>query len=228
MKLFLFDIDGTLLDTHGLGRQAAEAALQTVFGQPISSAGLSFSGKTDTLIFRELLDRAREDGHAFEDFEATHTATLDAYQEEMHARAATARVEALPGAVALVERLAQNEAALGLVTGNLQPMAYLKLQPLGLDGFFPVGGFGSDNEDRNRLPALAAQRAEDHHRRPFVGREVVVIGDTPRDIECARAFGATAVAVATGRFDRDALAPHKPDVLLDTLEETKALLGSLA
>ena len=227
MKLFLFDIDGTLLDTHGLGRQAAEAALQTVFGEPISSTGLSFSGKTDTLIFRELIGRAQEEGHAINDFSTTHAATLDAFQEEMYARTATARVEALPGAIGLVERLVSENAALGLVTGNLQPMAYLKLQPIGLESFFPFGGFGSDEEDRDRLPAVAAQRAEAHHGRPFAGQEVIVIGDTPRDIACARAFGATAVAVATGRFDRDALATHEPDVLLDTLEETEALLGAL-
>ena len=228
MKLVLFDIDGTLLQSHGVGRQAAEAALLAVLGRPVSSEGLSFSGKTDTLIFRELLDRETEAGRSIGDFETAHAATLDVYAQEMHARMGEAHVEALPGATALVERFAdEGTHALGLLTGNLEPLAYLKLQRIRLDAHFPFGAFGSDHEDRNCLTALAASRAEAHYGRPFAGREVVVIGDTPRDIACARAFDATAVAVATGRYDREALANHTPDLLLDTLEEVDDLLNTL-
>ncbi len=221
MKLLLFDIDGTLLRIRGLGRVCVDNALCAYFGRAVSSDGVSFSGKTDPQIFRELI--VREAGDA----DVALPPILDAYQAEVRARLETLHVHPLPGAVELVGRLSRRrDVLLGLLTGNVEPMAYLKLRHIGLDRHFAFGAFGSDHEDRNGLPAIALGRAAAHTGRPFRPEDTVVIGDTPRDIACARAVGARAVAVATGRFDRAALAMHRPDLLLDSLEDAEvALLG---
>ena len=106
---------------------------------------------------------------------------------------------------------------MGLLTGNLEPLGYGKIARIGLGpAELPFGAFGSDAADRNALPAIAAQRASAALGREVTGADLVIIGDTPRDIACARAAGATAVAVATGRHGADELA--EADVVLETLE----------
>jgi phosphoglycolate phosphatase-like HAD superfamily hydrolase len=223
VKLFLFDIDGTLLHTNGLGRRSVEATLLAHHGRPISTAPVSFSGKTDPQIFREILREVVEEAA----LDGAVAAALATYQAEMHRRMGEAELVLLPGVRPLLERLADADAPLGLLTGNVEPMAYLKLARLGLDGFFAFGAFGSDHEDRNCLAGVAVARAEARTGRRFAGRDVVVIGDTPRDVACGRAVGAFVVAVASGHFDRAALAAHAPDLLLDSLEEAEPLLDLL-
>ncbi|MEM1042597.1 MAG: HAD hydrolase-like protein [Bacteroidota bacterium] len=222
MNLLLFDIDGTLLTTNGAGRGAVESALAELTGQPISADGISFSGKTDPQILREVLtqngvDAAWTNGRFAE--------VVESFRQTMHRLFDPDGTDELEGAAALVERLhADDRVQLALLTGNLSEMAYLKVGAIGLgETHFPFGAFGSDAEDRNALPAIAVERAHAHGDRSFEAGEVIVIGDTPRDIACARAYGARAVAVATGRFDRDALAEHEPDALLDDLADTDAV-----
>ncbi|MDX1421128.1 MAG: HAD hydrolase-like protein [Rubricoccaceae bacterium] len=224
MKLLLFDIDGTLLHTHGLGRSTVGDAMQATLGRTVPTAHVSFSGKTDPQIFREIL-RTEVDERALDEAVAT---AVEAYEASVRTRIPEAQVTALPGVRPLLDHLATTDLPLGLLTGNLQPMAYLKLGRVDLGGFFPFGAFGSDHEDRNALPEVAIARAEAHTGRCYEGRDVVVIGDTPRDIACGKAAGTVTVAVATGRFDRDALAAHEPDLLLDTLEEMDRLLDAVA
>ena len=134
--------------------------------------------------------------------------------------------EARPGVSDLLARgYAQRERHLGLVTGNVEPIAYEKLSAHGLDEYFPVGAFGSDHAERNRLPELATRRAADHTGRAFRPHEhAVVVGDTAHDIECARAVGAQAVAVCTGRYGRDDLSQHDPDLLFDSLGDPSAFV----
>ncbi len=227
MKLLLFDIDGTLLTTNGAGRGAVESALSDLTGHPISAEGLSFSGKTDPQILREVLaqngaDAVWTDGRFAE--------AVEAFRQAMHRLFDPAATEALEGACALIGRLhADERAQLALLTGNLHEMAYLKIGAVGLgEAHFPFGAFGSDSEDRNALPALAAERAATHAGPSFRPADVVVIGDTPRDIACGRLGGCTTVAVATGSYDRAALAEHEPDLLLDSLAEAEALVDLLA
>lgn len=215
--VLLFDIDGTLLQSHGVGRRSIEAAIVEIFGRPFDTSDISFSGKTDTQIFREILEAAAEAGFAVSEVEATASRFGATYHTHMERNLPDARVEGLPGAVDLVHRLGAEGVPLGLLTGNLQPLAYAKVRHLGLGpAEFPFGSFGSDHADRNALPAIAAGRASDHLGREITGEDLVVIGDTPRDIECARAVGATAVAVATGHYEVDALT--EADVVLETLE----------
>ena len=226
MKLLLFDIDGTLLTTNGAGRPAVEAALSTLIGRSISTEGVSFSGKTDQQILREVLTRSGADDDLLN---GRFHEVVEAFRQTMHRVFDPGEADALDGACALVEQLHTDERAqLGLLTGNLQEMAYLKVGAIGFDEeHFPFGAFGSDHEDRNELPAIAVERAAAHAGRSFGDGDVVIIGDTPRDIECGRVGGCLTVAVATGRFDRETLAAHEPDVLLDSLADAEAFIASV-
>lgn len=213
--VLLFDIDGTLLQSHGVGRRSVAAALADVVGETYDFSDLPFSGKTDPQIFREVLDGATERGIDIGD--ATVEAFATAYRREMEAGLVTATVEALPGGVDLVRQLAADRVALGLLTGNIEPIAYDKIERIGLGrDEFPFGAFGSDHADRNALPEVGARLATAHLGREVATTDLVIIGDTPRDIECARAAGAAIVAVATGHYSADEL--READVVLDTLE----------
>ncbi|MEP0548268.1 MAG: HAD hydrolase-like protein [Rhodothermales bacterium] len=226
MKLLLFDIDGTLLTTNGAGRPAVEAALSHVAGFPVSTEGVSFSGKTDPQILREVLTRNGADDALLN---GRFADVVEAFRATMHDLFDPAETDALDGATALVDRLhGDDRFQLALLTGNLQEMAYLKVGAIGFDdGHFPFGAFGSDHEDRNALPAIARQRALAHTSRAYGDADVIIIGDTPRDIECGRLGGCRTIAVATGRYDRAALAEHDPDVLLDSLTDAEAFIASI-
>jgi phosphoglycolate phosphatase-like HAD superfamily hydrolase len=133
-----------------------------------------------------------------------------------------------PGVAQLMPALADDpRVVLGLVTGNVQQGARLKLDHFELWDAFEVGAFGSDDRGRDRLPAIAIDRAEAKTGCRFHGADVVVVGDTPADIQCARAVGATAVAVATGQPSRETLAGCQPDMLLDSMGDWPRWLGEL-
>ncbi len=215
--MLLFDIDGTLLHTRGVGRGAVTDALSDLCGRAITTDGVSFSGKTDPQIMREVLllngfDRS-EAARLIDD-------ALDAYASVMEARLEPEHVTVLPGVEALLERLGAAEGAhLALLTGNVERTGRLKLRAAGLDGYFPFGAFGSDHADRYQLPPYALRAAEAHTGRAFAGSDVVIIGDTEHDLCCGREIGARSVGVCTGRYGRDALSAHAPDVLLDDLSD---------
>jgi phosphoglycolate phosphatase-like HAD superfamily hydrolase len=215
MKLLLFDIDGTLLTANGTGRSSVEAALSRQFGRPIHTDAVAFSGKTDPQIMAEVL---RENDIPPTD-EHVDTA-LATYQDTAHPALSADTVTVLPGVAALVDALHdRSDVHLGIVTGNVERMAYRKLEAARLDAPFPFGAFGSDHADRNRLPPLAIDRAAAYTGHRFDGSDVVVIGDTARDIECGARAGAYVVGVCTGHYTRDDLAPHGPDLLLDDLRD---------
>jgi phosphoglycolate phosphatase len=222
VKLLLFDIDGTMILTHGIGRRSVELALSEVANRPIDSTPVSFSGKTDPQILQEVyqangLDGASQNGLL--------DAALDRYSYYLKRHLRPERVEVLPGFPDLLDTLAErDDVVLGLLTGNLEPLAYLKLEAVGLADYFPFGAFGSDNADRYKLPAVAAERAKEHAGHDFRGTDVVIIGDTEHDIGCGRGAGAYCVAVCTGRFDRACLSAHGADVLFDDLSDTESFL----
>lgn len=211
MTLLLFDIDGTLVRVNGTGREAVTQALSPLTDRPISLEQVPFSGRTDPAIFEEVL--AHND---LPTTDAVMTTVIEAYVEAMQRSLTPADVEVLPGVRPLLSRLHPHpDLQLGLVTGNVEPVAYEKLAVHDLADYFPVGAFGSDHAERNRLPDLAVRRAADHTGRSE--QEVVIIGDTIHDIECARAAGARVVAVSTGRYERTELSSHNPDLLFDAL-----------
>lgn len=228
MRLVLFDIDGTLVTARGAGRRAMRRALLGVFGTTGSVDAYDMSGKTDPRIIVEVLAGGGIDASAvkarLDDFFETYARTLA--EEIGDGR----DVVTMPGVADLVRRLGNEErVVLGLLTGNIEQGARIKLGPTGLLPYFPLGAFGSDDPDRRRLPSLAVRRAHALRGHPFRPEDVFVIGDTPHDIDCARAFGAVAVAVATGRFTADQLEAERPDLLFpnfsDVEHATRTLLA---
>lgn len=225
MKLLLFDIDGTMLRTHGIGRRSVERALSEICDRPVDSSAIQFSGKTDPQIIREVLVANGFNG-AF--LNGLVDESCRRYAELMEHAIRPHGVEVLPGVRNLIHNLsARDDVQLALLTGNLEPMAYLKLAAVDLDQYFPFGAFGSDNPDRYKLPNIAVSRAEAYTGQRFEGSDVVIIGDTEHDIGCGREIGAFSVAVCTGRFDRACLNAFGADILFDHLEDYKSFVDSV-
>ena len=223
-RLILFDIDGTLAE-GGPAKDAFCVAMEATFGTAGATETTSFAGKTDPQIARELLA-----GRGFVDAEidAGLPALWDGYLAELESRIASNPMRLLPGVLALIEALEERtHVALGLVTGNIARGAALKLGSVGLDGRFGVGGYGSDHEERRYLPGIALGRALDAWGVDFPSERVVVVGDTPRDVQCGKHHGTKTVAVATGRFDEAQLQATGADVVLQDFSETTAVLEIL-
>jgi phosphoglycolate phosphatase-like HAD superfamily hydrolase len=226
MRLVLFDIDGTLLTASGAGRNAMARAFTDVYGTPGPIETYDFRGKTDLVILRDLMAAA---GLAPAAVSAGQAAFFDRYLEHLARDLGDgSRVKLYPGVARLVETLARDpRCVVGLLTGNVEGGARLKLQPTGLWPHFRLGAYGSDDADRTRLPAVAAARATALVGRPFQGRDLVVLGDTPLDVGCARAFGAAAIAVATGWHAVDDLAACQPDHVFPDLSDTERVLAAI-
>ncbi len=226
MKLILFDIDGTLIRSHGAGRQTLMETLQEMFGTAGPIDSYKMSGKTDPRIITDLLTAA---GISRDEIEAGLPAVYSLMTDK--ARAIFPRKEMLPCSGVLPLLAALNERAdvtLGLLTGNINSTAPIKLMTAGIDpSQFRLGAYGSDALDRNQLPAIAMRRAAALWGRPFTGDNTVIIGDTPADILCARAGKATAVAVASGWHAAHTLAQYQPDHLLENLSDTAGIMNIL-
>lgn len=226
MRLFLFDIDGTLLTAQGAGREAFAQALTAVYGTTGPIERYDFRGKTDPQIVHDLMTRAGLNKPAIA---RRLTAFFEAYVTVLEGLVdSTGRVRVMPGIPEVVRRLGAWEGAIvGLLTGNIERGARIKLQPTGLLPHFRLGAYGSDEIDRRRLPAVACERA-----RSLAGGEVpfdrvTIIGDTPLDVDCARACGARAVAVATGQYGHAELAACTPDLLFADFTDTETVLRAL-
>ena len=219
MKLFLFDIDGTLLTTDGAGRAALRSAGADLFAIEEDLRTINVSGSTDTAIVQEVLQH-----HSLETSTANVNRYLGGYLVWLRQHLANQSGAILPGVISLLDVLAQDGQALGLLTGNVRRGAEIKLTAHGIWDRFSFGAFGDDNSDRNQLGPIAKRRAEATLKVEFAPPDIFVIGDTPKDIACARAFGAVAVAVTTGRYSFANLGEHDPDHLCRDLADTKDLL----
>lgn len=223
MKLLLFDIDGTLVHANGSGRTAIEQALTDVFDRPISTDSVTFSGRTDPGIMRDILQA--------NDVAATASnidRALHAYETIVLDQGNPNDVTLIPGAAPLLDRLATRaDVTLALLTGNIRSTAFWKLEAVDLDRHFVFGAFGSDHGDRHQLPPVAVRRAQEHTGHTFVGSDVVIIGDTEHDIQCGRSIGAFSVGVCTGSYSRVDLRPYNPNVLLDTLQDADAFMRQI-
>jgi phosphoglycolate phosphatase len=224
--LVLFDIDGTLLDSDGAGRQAMTAALPRVFGTSGAIDAYSMAGKIDTQIVAELMSSAGLSDDAIQRHMAEY---FTAYVDELERRVTEHDIHPLPGAVELLERLrAQPNVAIGVLTGNIARAATIKLRRAGLaDYFHGIGAFGDDARSRPDLPAIAVQRARGALGHHYVGRNIVIIGDTPADIECGRALGVKSIAVATGPHSCTDLRQHQPDFCFPDLVDTDAIMQAI-
>ncbi len=222
--LLLFDIDGTLT-VGGPAKAAFRIALERTYGTQGPIVDHDFSGKTDQQILREILSA---EGRRPDEIEAGRRRFRDRYLAELEARMAEDPVTALPGARELLDALtAFDDVRLGLVTGNVKGGAKAKLDSVGLWERFPVGAFGCDREERDELPPVALDRAGRHWGRPFRGADAVVIGDTPRDVACGKAVGATTVAVTTGRFSATTLESAGADRVLPGFADVGAALDAV-
>ena len=227
VRLVLFDIDGTILRSDGAGRRAMEDALERVFGTT-GDAGYHYDGKTDRQIVRELMRRA---GHDDDTIDARMPVLLDDYLAGLRRELASGERQTvlLPGVAELLDALeARDDVVLGLLTGNLEQGARAKLDAVGLAfDRFRVCAFGSDHEHRPALPAVARRRALERLGLEVAGERMIVVGDTPADIECGRELGARAVAVATGRYDTAALRAHGPAAVFPDLRDTRAVMDAI-
>jgi phosphoglycolate phosphatase-like HAD superfamily hydrolase len=184
-----------------------------------------FIGRTDSAILRILLERIGIPHPEPALKECIVALFLRYLVEELDAGQ---KCLLLPGIGELLDALDEDpEFRTGLLTGNLEAGARLKLAKVGLDSRFAFGAFGSDDEDRDRLFAFARARAEAHEGCRIDAGRIVIVGDTPRDIRCARHGGAAVLAVATGLYDAATLASHQPDCLLDDLQDTTRVLAVL-
>jgi phosphoglycolate phosphatase len=226
-RLVLFDIDGTLLHSHGAGRRAMEAALVESFGTK-GSPSYRYDGRTDRQIVRDLM---RGEGLSDAIIDTRMPKLMEAYVAGLRRELAAThtKVEALTGVIELLDALVgRAHCIVGLLTGNLEPGAQQKLTAAGI-GFdrFVVGAFGSDHEVRAELPAIAQQRARERLGLQLSGRAIVIVGDTPSDILCGRPIGARVIAVATGNYSLEELAEHEPDAAFSDLGDTEAVLQAI-
>jgi phosphoglycolate phosphatase len=225
-KLILWDIDGTLIYSGGVAGEAMRAAMRAVYGGVWTEGRHSYAGKTDQQIILETFaERAHDEllGN-LEPFTATYIAELGRRRDEFLARGYV-----LEGITAALKRLATTDAVQSVLTGNLEPIARIKLDMFGLAQFFDLdaGAYGSDHHIRSNLVPVAVARAERRYGRPFAGGDVIVIGDTPNDIDCGRAAGARTVAVATGPFGADELRAHGADAVLPSMADVDAAIGAI-
>lgn len=228
--LFLFDIDGTLLDTEGAGLRSLEAGWWRVFPDLVARGfpPLDLGGATDGSVVSFLFAH-----FGMEETNADRARFYAAYHEELDGTLSRNRKEGLgrvlDGVLELLEALDAEWPAhvRGLLTGNSAEGAATKLRHFGLEGHFAFGAFGDDHPDRNELGGIALRRVREVAGRGFRADQCVVIGDTPKDVACARACGARVVAVATGSSGIDELRATCPDVLLPDLTDRERALRAL-
>ncbi len=223
--LILFDIDGTLLLTQRAGTQSMQAAARELFGDQFTFTfdGIEIGGWLDPLIWDAV---AKVNG--IEDPASHHDrfrATYLRHFEDRLARNPT--VTARPGVTELIEALSQeSDVCLGLLTGNYPEAGRMKIEAAGLDlDSFAVAVWGIDGANRRELPVVAMAQYAAQTGRTIEPHDVVIIGDTLHDIDCARANGCRSLAVATGVCSADELAAHAPDLLVADLSDTSSILA---
>lgn len=226
IKLVLWDIDGTLVLYRGAGRRAAESAFADIFAiRDVAgmTRGVDFAGATDGRILREMAGAC---GIEMQQYLAQHGALRDTYFRRLAEELALFPDDpVLPGVRETLELLRSDpHTKLGLLTGNYQSGARMKLESAALFHYFQVGGFGDDHEDRRIVASVARARSSEYHKIDVDPGSVVVVGDTIHDVDCARANGFRSIAVCTGRFDRATLENAGAHHVLTDLREFRTEL----
>jgi phosphoglycolate phosphatase-like HAD superfamily hydrolase len=217
IRLVLFDIDGTLLRGGPKLRQWFGGALEEVFQDCGDLDGYSFAGKTDPQIVSDLMTAA---GFSASEVKSGLPLVKHSYLERLRRRLRTEDLELLPGVLDLLSHLAAYvDVTLGLLTGNWETGARLKLSCVGLNHFFPFGAYGDGHRSRMSLPPVALERAAAVAGRPFSPDETLLVGDSLLDVECARAHGLRSAAVATGYASEEELKASGADWVLPHLGE---------
>lgn len=216
--LLLWDIDGTLLSCR-TGVDALQRALLNRYGVIDDLSKVEMAGRTDTAIAEEIA--GRHPGHSVDP-----AGLLEAYLEEMEEMLPSRGGTVFPGVREILDWSHEHpEVHNALLTGNLEKGAHLKLRRFDLDRFFEFGAFGDDSPNRNDLGPVALERARTRLKKDFSLDRTWVIGDTPRDIECARALGCRVLALATGSYPLETLGGA--DLALQDLSDHRAVIGAL-
>ena len=214
IRLVLFDIDGTLIRTGGAGVRAFAKTFAAEFSLDQGVERIPFAGRTDPAIVREFfsLHAVQPSERNFQKFFASYVFWLDYFIDQLHG-------EILPGVKQFISALQTlpNPPLTGLLTGNIQLGAEIKLRHYQLWESFVFGAFGNDNEDRNQLACIAQQRGSRILGKPVAGDEILVIGDTPLDIACSRAINARMLAVASGLHSLKQLRDAQPAWVVENL-----------
>jgi phosphoglycolate phosphatase len=223
-RILLFDIDGTLVSTGGAGRKAVARAMGEILRVEAVDFAFSFAGMTDRAIIRQGLAAYGHHGDR-EEIDAVITRYVEYLAEEID----QASYVVFPGVLELLDALAGHGGlAIGLGTGNAEKGARIKLEPGGLNVFFPFGGFGCASEERALVLRQGAERGASLLGRDIDTCEVIVIGDTPKDVAAAVAIGARSIAVATGGSSMELLGSCGPDLLVEDLTDPRALDALIA
>ena len=220
--VILFDIDGTLILTDSAGQHAMEQ-VEPQGAQPRRAARVHYAGRTDRSIVADHLDRL-----GLEDTEENFRSYTQVFLQRLPDSLAARNGFILPGVEQTLRRLHDAEGvSLGLLTGNMRLAAEMKLSHFGLQQFFMetgtfVGGFGDRHHDRDDVARDALAAARQHFRSELQPEEVWIVGDTPRDVKCARAIGANVLAVSTGGYSVVDLAESQPDLMAEDLTQADA------
>jgi phosphoglycolate phosphatase-like HAD superfamily hydrolase len=232
LRILLWDIDGTLIRSTKVGsfKDYTIPMLEEVFGTAGRLPEMKVSGMTDLQIVGEAL---KHEGFTHDHIRERVHELRESYMKAMHKFTGDGEevFELLPGVREVLQAVTDHPRyQSALVTGNIEPAAWLKMELMGLSDFFPLpGAFGDESHDRRDLPALAAERIRKHLGIDLTPEQFIVIGDTPNDIECAKHFGARSLAVNTGRFYSEAeLIACKPDVLLPDFSDVNRVMDTLA
>jgi phosphoglycolate phosphatase-like HAD superfamily hydrolase len=219
-KLVLFDIDGTLLTSGGAGERALRRGFRERFGIEDDLTKVEIAGRTDSGIARHMLA-----AHGLPETPENLAAFFDGYLHFLGQELPTSPGRLLPGILTLLETLQPRpDIVLALLTGNLERGAELKLTHYGVWHYFEFGAYADDHHERDQLGHFARSRAREKHGIEFPPECIFVLGDTPHDITCARAIGARAIAIATGKFSRAELGALAPDFLFDDLADVPKVL----
>jgi phosphoglycolate phosphatase len=212
----LLDVDGTLIVSGGAGARSWLLAFDELYGIPADIGEFTDTGMTDPKVGRKTFESVLGRSPSDEEFERL----LERRQHYLHRTVAGSDdYRVLPGVEDLLPRLIDEGYLLGLVTGNLEAAAHIKLHPARLNRFFSFGGYGSDSPDRNEVTRIALRRSALVYGAPVAPAEAIVVGDTPHDVESAHAAGLECVGVASHEFDADQLRAAGADYVIESLVE---------
>ena len=220
--LMLFDIDGTLVQGAKSHYQAYIEAVKKFYGMEDYVHSVNAAGKSDKLILHEILTLG---GLSTDEIQKNFQNCLDYMTDYYLKNVQYENIHVMDGTVELLEELQRKNVLLGLVTGNLEPIAHAKLGRAGLNGYFSFGGFGSDNADRSLMVKKALSIAKNHF--GFKGDKIFVIGDTPRDIEAAQAYNLKTIAVATGMYSVKELEDCGADYVVENFKNRDKIMEIL-
>jgi len=223
MQYILFDIDGTLIDSGGAGMLSLNLAFKEVFSVDNAFRTIHMAGKTDLQIVNEALRM-----HNIDSSNGNVPGFFDCYIKYLENTIHDNRGHIKPGIMQALELLQmRDDIALGLLTGNIETGAMIKLEAFGLAEFFAAGAFGENDSDRNKLLPIAVEKLREKKGIEIDYRQCIVIGDTPRDVECSKPYGAYTIAVATGPYSYDELSGIGADRVFHDLSDTDNFLHIL-